>query len=105
MPSSHLHPSVSGLVRSFAYFMASGTHAELRGVEYLDLYGEFPSAIEGAYAVLLNVLEVDETGAVTNPDHAQRRAAAYVRMVCDADYTPDPPFEEWETELHALPRG
>ncbi len=36
----------SGALRSFAYFMASGTHYMLEDVEYLELYGEDPSAIE-----------------------------------------------------------
>tara|TARA_Y100001933_G_C18929085_1_gene534507 strand:- start:245 stop:358 length:114 start_codon:yes stop_codon:yes gene_type:complete len=35
-----LSNSLSGALRTFAYFMASGTHYNLEGVEYLDLYGE-----------------------------------------------------------------
>ena len=33
----------SGALRTFAYFIASGTHYMLKGVEYFDLFGEEPS--------------------------------------------------------------
>jgi len=42
----------SGALRSFAYFMASGTHYMLAEVDYLGLYGEDPGAIEMCYAIL-----------------------------------------------------
>lgn len=50
----------SGALRTFAYFMASGTHYMLEDVEYLNLYGEEPSAIEMVFAIFANVLELDE---------------------------------------------
>jgi hypothetical protein len=34
-----LSNSFSGALRTFAYFMASGTHYMLTGVDYLSLYG------------------------------------------------------------------
>ena len=44
-----LSNSFSGALRTFAYFMASGSHYLLEGVDYLSLYGEEPSAIEMAF--------------------------------------------------------
>lgn len=48
--------SLSGAVRTFTYFMASGTHYMLEGIDYLSLYGEEPSAIERCYAIFMNVM-------------------------------------------------
>ena len=98
-----LHSSISGLVRTFSYFLASGTHKDLQGVSYFDLFGDEPSAIERTYAVLMNVMEVDADGQVLNPDYAQKRAAEYLRSYCQSDYEPMPPFEDWELHLHLLP--
>jgi hypothetical protein len=98
-----LSSSVSGAVRTFAYFMSSGTHYMLEGIDYLSLYGNEPSAIEQAYAILLNVLELDENGQVLNAKHAQKRATDYLRAYCDPRFKVDPPFEDWETKLHEPP--
>ena len=80
--------------------MASGTHYMLEGVDYLSLYGDEPSAIEQAYAIFANVIEIDEKGNVLNLEFAQKRATDYVHSYCDENYVVDPPFEDWETELH-----
>ena len=61
----------SGALRTFAYFMASGTYYMLEDVEYFELYGEDPSAIEMAYAIFANVLEMDDEGQVLNFTYAQ----------------------------------
>lgn len=98
-----LSDEVSGALRTFAYFMASGTHYMLEDVEYLERYGESPSALEMAFAIFANVLEVDEDGKVLNFKHAQGRATDYVRSFCDPDFTVKPPFEDWEIELHGPP--
>ena len=45
-PTMKLSASFSGALRTFAYFMASGTQNTLQGVDYVSLYGEEPSAIE-----------------------------------------------------------
>ena len=55
-----LSHGTSGALRTFSYFLASGTHYMLEGVPYLSLYGSEPSAIEQADAIFANVLEVDE---------------------------------------------
>lgn len=83
--------------------MASGTQHTLDGVDYLSLYGNEPSAIEQAYAIFANVLELDENGQVLNARYAQKRATDYLRAYCDPSFKVDPPYEEWETDLHAPP--
>ncbi len=95
-----LSSEVSGALRTFSYFMASGTHYMLDGVDYVHLYGNEPSAIERTYAIFANVLEFDEHGRVTNRKHAEKRATDYLRSYCDPNFRVDPPFEEWEIALH-----
>ena len=55
-----LSNSFIGALRTFAYFMASGTQNTLQGVNYLSLYGKEPSAIEKVFAIYANVIELDE---------------------------------------------
>lgn len=98
-----LSHDVSGAFRTFAYFMASGSHYMLKDVEYLDLYGEEPSAIEMAFAIFANVLEVDAQGQVVNFTHAQRRATDYIKSYCDPAFVVSPPFEDWELTLYGPP--
>ncbi|MBG5918531.1 DUF7677 family protein [Providencia stuartii] len=95
-----LSESVSSAIRTFSYFMASGSHVMLEGVDYLSLYGEEPSAIEQAYAIFINTLEIDEAGEVLNFIHAQKRATDYIRSYCDASFNVAPPYEEWEVALY-----
>jgi hypothetical protein len=99
-----LGDSFSGTLRTFAYFMASGTQYTLEGVNYLQLYGSEPSAIEQVFAIFANVIELDEhTGEVLNAHYAQKRATDYLRAYCDRSFVIDPPYEDWETELHSPP--
>src|SRR4051795_11153898 len=98
-----LSHSFSGALRTFAYFMSSGTHYMLKGVDYLTLYGDEPSAIEQVYAIFANVLELDENGQVLNAQYAQKRATDSLRAYCDPHFAIDPPYEAWETELHDPP--
>jgi len=83
--------------------MASGTHYMLEGIDYLNLYGEEPSAIEQVYAIYINVLELDENGQVLNAKYAEKRATDYLRSYCDSNYEVSPPYEDWETALHEPP--
>lgn len=94
-----LSNNFSGALRTFAYFMASGSHNNLAGVNYLSLYGTEPSAIEQVYAIYINVLELDESGTVLNAKYAENRATDYLRMYCDATFKVSPPYEYWEMEL------
>lgn len=75
----------------------------LKGVDYLSLYGNEPGAIEQAYAIFANVLELDESGQVLNAQHAQKRATDYLRAYCDRNFKVEPPFEHWELKLHGPP--
>ncbi len=98
-----LGTSFSGALRTFAYFLSSGTHDMLEGVDYLSLYGTEPSAIEQVYAIFVNVLELGENGQVLNAQHAQKRATDYLRAYCDPSFVVDPPYEDWETALYEPP--
>jgi len=75
----------------------------LEDVEYLDLYGNDPSAIEMAFAIFANVLEMDADGNVLNFTHAQRRATDYIKSYCVPSFEVNPPYEEWEMELYGPP--
>jgi len=75
----------------------------LNGVDYVSLYGNEPSAIEQVYAIFANVIEIDEHGQVLNAQYAQKRATDYLRSYCDPNFKVDPPYEDWETDLHGPP--
>ncbi|MBD1365329.1 hypothetical protein IDJ77_16045 [Mucilaginibacter sp. ZT4R22] len=95
-----LSNSFSGALRTFAYFMASGSQNTLEGVDYLSLYGEEPSAIEQVFAIYANVIEMDETGKVLNAKYAEKRATDYLRSYCDRNFKVTPPYEDWELTLY-----
>jgi hypothetical protein len=97
---SHLSNSFSGALRRFAYFMSSGTHYNLKGIEYLSIYGTEPSAIEQVFAIYANVIELDEAGTVLNADYAETRATDYLKQYCSSDYEVVPSYEDWEVALH-----
>jgi len=88
-------------LRFFSYYLANGTlEYDLLGeVDYSAVLTE-PSAMEAIYAVFSNVIELDDDGVVVNQAEAMRRAAQYVLTWVDHDYKPQPPFEDWELELH-----
>ena len=94
----------SGALRTFTYFIASGTHYMLKDVDYMWLFGEEPSAIEMVFAVFANVIELDENGAVLNYTYAQKRATDYLKSYCIEGFEVDPPFQEWEIELYMHPK-
>ena len=70
----------------------------MEGVDYTCIFEE-PSAMEQAFAIFLNVLELDESGGAVNAKAAERRAAQYIRQYCERTYQVEPPFEQWEVEL------
>lgn len=98
-----LSKSFSGALRTFAYFMASGRQNTLKGVDYLSLYGNEPSAIEQVFAIYANVIELDNEGNVLNAKYAEKRATDYLRAYCDPSFKVHPPYENWEVELHVPP--
>lgn len=98
-----LGDSFSGALRTFAYFMASGTMNTLRGVDYLTAYGSEPSAIEQVFAIYANVIELDDDRNVINAKYAEKRATDYLRAYFDPTFVVDPPYEDWEVALHGPP--
>jgi len=98
-----LSNSFSGELRTFSYFMASGNQSTLRGIDYLSLFGEEPSAIEQVFAIYANVIELDENGQVLNAKYAEKRATDYLRQYCDSSFIVEPPYEDWEIFLHNPP--
>jgi hypothetical protein len=90
----HLSHIFSGALRTFAYFMASGTQDTLEGVDYLGLYGEEPSAIEQAFAIYANVIELDDEGNVMNAKYAEKRATDSLRAYCDPSFEVTPAYED-----------
>ena len=92
--------SFSGALRKFTYFIASGTHKNLKEIEYLDLFGNEPSAIEKMFAIFTNVIELNEKGIVINAEYAEKRATDYLKNYCNPEYKINPPFEDWEIELY-----
>lgn len=98
--SQKLSPHFSGALRTFAYFMSSGTHYMLEGIDYLSLHGEEPSAIEKVYAIFANVIELDEDGRVINYEYAQKRATDSLKAYCDPNFIVSPVYEDWEIALY-----
>jgi hypothetical protein len=96
-----LSPSVSGAVRQFSYWIANRSVGLplLEGIDYSCIFEE-PSALEQAYAIFVNILEVNEHGTVTNAKAAESRAAQFIRSYVDSTYVVQPPFEDWEVQLH-----
>jgi hypothetical protein len=96
-----LSHSTSGAIRLFSFWLANRT-AGLPLLDEID-YGcifEEPSALELTYAIFANVLELDDEGTVLNANHAEHRAAQFIRSYVDRAYRVDPPFEDWEIALH-----
>lgn len=98
---AHLPRDVRSSLRFFAFFVANGTLAvDLLGdIDYRSELVDTGSNLEMVFAVFANVLEVDESGQVTNHDGAAYRAAQWIRAHCDDAYEVEPPFEDWEVEL------
>lgn len=98
-----LSNSFSGALRTFTYFISSGSHYMLEDIPYLELYGSEPSAIEQVYAIFINVLELDENGQVLNAKYAEKRATDYLRSYYDSSCKVMPPYQDWEIELYDPP--
>lgn len=95
-----LSNSFSGALRTFSYFMASGTHKNLNGVDYISIYGNEPSVIEKVFAIYVNTLELDKKGKVLNADYAEKRATDYLRHYLNPYFIVTPKYEDWETALY-----
>lgn len=69
----------------------------------MSLYGEDPSAIELAFAIFANVIELDNDGNVLNAKYAEKRAVDSIRSYCDPSFEVEPPYEDWEIALYEPP--
>jgi hypothetical protein len=94
--------SVSGALRTFAYFVSAGS----LGVEILDghdyrprLMAE-PWLMEQLFAIFVNNLEFDAAGKVTNRTLADRRAATWLLSCLDPNQPPTIAFSDDERALH-----
>jgi hypothetical protein len=96
-----LSASFRGSLRLFAFFLANGTLcADVMGeINYDDVLTD-PSTLERMFAIYANVIEMDDDGDVVNEDVATRRAAQWLRYSYDNAYIVEPPFADWELELH-----
>ncbi|MET3290585.1 UNVERIFIED_CONTAM: hypothetical protein ABID98_003155 [Brevibacillus sp. OAP136] len=70
----------------------------LEGIDYSCKFNE-PSALEQAYAIFANVIEMDDQGIVCNAKYAEMRAAQFIRKYVDNSYKVEPAFEGWEVAL------
>jgi hypothetical protein len=94
-------------LRHFVYYYVNGTlnwvigeGDILKDIDYRNQLMTEASLVEQAFAIYSNNIEIDEKGIVLNQTHSMRRAAQYIRSVCDRDYKVLPVFEDWEVELH-----
>lgn len=96
-----LSESAVGALRTFAYFLATGTAGLplLDGIDYWPTMREEPSLMEQTLAIFGNVLRVDERDVVVNPKVAAQRAAQYIHQYMTGQPA-EPPWEDWEIELH-----
>ncbi len=98
-----LSASFSGALRTFSFWIANRTvgYDVLVGIDYSCIFRE-PSALEAAYAIFANTIELDDAGNVLNAKWAEHRAAQYIRQYVTG-FPVEPPFEGWEVELHGPP--
>jgi len=98
---AQLSEDVRASFRFFAFYFANGTLAMdlLEDFDYRSVVTAYGSALEQAFAIFANVLDVNEAGEVTNYGDAEYRAAQWIRRVCDGNFEIDPPLADWEIEL------
>jgi len=98
-----LSHSFSGALRTFAFWVANRSVGQplLDGIDYSCIFEE-PSALESAFAIFANNIEMDDEGNVLNAKWAEHRAAqSILSYVTGAEVIP--PFEDWETALYGPP--
>jgi hypothetical protein len=97
-----ISPSLSGALRTFAYWVANGSvgYPLLTGIDYRQVLISEPGLMERLFAIYANRIELDADNTVLNAKAAEHRAAQWLRQYVDADYTAQPVFEDWEIALH-----
>ena len=107
--NSKLSISMRSALRLFTYYYANQTLGFVSGIpkltafNYLEEMHEMPSNVEMMYSIFANNIEMDVEGRVVNFDHSVKRASQFVAScLFDAEnnYVVEPPFEDWEIELH-----
>jgi hypothetical protein len=95
--------SISGAVRTFAYFVSAGSLGVdiLKDHDYRPRLMAEPWMMEQVFAIFVNNLTTDETGKVINRTSADRRAAMWLLACLDPVQQPEVPFSEDELALHA----
>lgn len=94
--------SLSGAIRTFAYFLSAGSLGVdmLEGHDYRPKLMAEPWMMEQVFAIFVNNLKTDETGKVINRTAADRRAAAWLLACLDPRKQPDIAFSDEERALH-----
>jgi len=104
-----LSMSFRSALRFFTYYNVNNTlgfvsgNSKLTSRDYIEEMNEMPSNVEMMYTIFSNNIEMNTEGEVINFKHATKRAAKFVASCLfyeENQYTVEPPFEEWETELH-----
>ncbi len=107
--TTKLSISTRSAIRFFTYYYANQTLGIVSGIsellktDYLETMNEMPSNVEMMYAIFSNNIEMDDEGKVINFDHSTKRAAQFVAsclFYTDKKFVVEPPFEDWEVELH-----
>jgi len=104
--SPQLSNDFKSSLRHFVFYYFNGTlnwvigdDSILKDIDYRNMLVTEASLVEQAFAIYANNIEFDEEGTVINQSHCMKRAAQYIRSVCDPTYAVSPEFEEWEVEL------
>ena len=105
--TNYLSESFKNALRHFVFYYFNGSlnwvigeGDILKDIDYRNILVTEASLVEQTFAIYANNIEMDEEGAVINQAHAMRRAAQYIRSVCDTTYKVEPDFEDWEVELY-----
>ena len=94
-------------LRFFVYYYTNGTleyvigdNEILKNIDYRNILVMEASLVETVFVIYCHNIKMDESGKVVNQVHSMKRAAQYIRSVCDPDYKVAPAFELWEMELY-----
>ncbi len=107
--NSKLSISMRSALRFFTYYYSNQSLGFVSGitklieVSYLEKMNETPSNVEMMYSVFANNIEMDIEGNIINFDHSVKRAAQFLASCLfdvESKYIVEPPFEDWEIELH-----
>lgn len=96
-------------LRHFVYYYTNGTlpyvveDEILKSIDYREDLKHEASLVETVFAIYSNNIRMDERGKVLNNTYAMKRAAQWIRFVCqetNENYVVEPEFEDWETYLY-----